>query len=49
MIDLNYITFNTKSIVARHTIIACSVPNNNKIRPTGKSTFAKIDIVRLSS
>lgn len=49
MTDLNYFTFNTKSIVARHTIIACSVPNKNEIRRTGKSTFDKIDIVRLNS
>jgi hypothetical protein len=46
MIDPIYANFETKSIIVLQIIVACWIPNNNKIPLTGSIGFDKTDSSR---
>jgi hypothetical protein len=44
MTDLDYVTLDAESAVARQTIIGCWMPNKNEIRMTSKAGFENKNI-----
>jgi hypothetical protein len=47
MIDLDYITFQTKSIVFLQAIVGCWILNNSEVHLTSKASYNKSNISHL--